>query len=143
MKSNTEGEARAHTVLLIDDEPFIQDIVGMMLEGLGYEVLLAADGSEGVRLVATHRNKILLILCDLSMPGMDGWQTISAIRQIAPELPVILASGYAIEEQVQRKYPDQPWMIMQKPFVYDELERILRRVRGEAEMVSGAGNAKR
>jgi CheY-like chemotaxis protein len=143
MTSNTEGEAHVHTVLLIDDEPFIQDIVGMMLEGLGYEVLLAADGSEGVRLVATHRNKILLIVCDLSMPGMDGWQTISAIRQIAPELPVILASGYAIEEQVQRKHPDQPWMIMQKPFVYDELERILRRVSGEAEMVSGAGNAKR
>lgn len=142
MKNTAEGEVRAHTVLLIDDEPFIQDIVGMMLESLGYEVLLAADGSEGVRLVATHRNKILLILCDLSMPGMDGWQTITAIRQIAPELPVILASGYAIEEQVQREHPDQPWMIMQKPFVYDELERILRRVSDGVVVGSGADNAK-
>lgn len=138
MKSKTEGESPAHTVLLIDDEPFIQDIVGMMLESLGCEVLLAADGSEGVQLVAKHRNTICLIFCDLSMPGMDGWQTISAIRKIAPELPVILASGYAIEEQVQREYPDQPWMIMQKPFVYDELERILRHVSGGAVVTSGA-----
>ena len=142
MKSKIEGEAAAHTVLLIDDEPFIQDIVGMMLEGLGYEVLLAADGREGVRLVARHRHKILVIFCDLSMPGMDGWQTISAIGEIAPELPVILASGYAIDEQVLREHPDQPWMIMKKPFIYDELERILRCVSSDQVPASLAGDAK-
>ena len=142
MKNTTEGKACARTVLLIDDEPFIQDIVGMMLESLGYEVLIAADGSEGVQVVATHRDKILLVFCDLSMPGMDGWQTISAIGAIAPELPVILASGSVIEEQVQREHPDQPWMIMEKPFTYDELERILRRASDDAVVASGSGRAK-
>ncbi len=122
-------ETKGATVLVVDDEPFIQDIVGMMVESLGFAVLTAAGGDEAVQLVEKHREEIFLVLCDLTMPGMDGWQTISCIRAIAPELPVVLTSGYAIDQKACREHADQPWAIMNKPYIYDELKILLQQVR--------------
>ena len=122
-----DGKAKGNTVLVVDDEPFIQDIVSMMIESLGFAVLVAADGCEGLQLVEKHRQEIFLILCDLTMPGIDGWQTISALRLLAPELPVVLASGYAVDQTMCDKHRDQPWAIMNKPYVFEELDQLLQR----------------
>ena len=121
-------KATGTTVLVVDDEPFIQVVVSMILERLGFAVLVAADGSECLKLVEKHRQEIFLILCDLSMPGMDGWQTISALRLLAPELPVVLASGYAVDQAMCREHPDQPWAIMNKPYVVDNIDKIIKLV---------------
>lgn len=121
-------KAPGTTVLVVDDEPFIQVVVSMILERLGFAVLIAADGSECLKLVEKHRQEIFLILCDLSMPGMDGWQTISALRLLAPELPVVLASGYAVDQAMCQEHPDQPWAIMNKPYVIDNVDKLLQRV---------------
>lgn len=124
------------TVLVVDDDPLIQAVVSMMIESLGFAALVAADGSEGLQLVEKHRQEIFLILCDLSMPGMDGWQTISALRSLAPELPVVLASGYAVDQAMCSNHPDQPWAIMNKPYVIDELDKILQRAQKESKKSS-------
>jgi two-component system, cell cycle sensor histidine kinase and response regulator CckA len=120
-------KTKGNTVLVVDDEPFIRDVVSMMIEGLGFAVLVAADGSEGVQLVEKHRQEIFLVICDLSMPGMDGWQTITALRAIAPELPVALASGHRVDAAMCREHPDQPWVIMNKPYVFEALNELVQR----------------
>ena len=129
-------KATGTTVLVVDDEPFIQVVVSMMIERLGFSALVAADGSEGLQLAEKHRQEIFLILCDLSMPGMDGWQTISALRSLAPELPVVLVSGYAVDEAMCRMHRDQPWAIMAKPYVLDDLDEILQRAQKERKKSS-------
>ncbi len=133
MKTDTENSPKGNTVLIVDDEVFIQDLVGMMIESLGYAFVTAADGEEAVQCVLKHRKEIFIVLCDLSMPGMDGWQTISALRVVAPQLPVILTSGYAIDEHICNEHPDKPWAIMSKPYLYEELEMRLRLARAGDE----------
>jgi two-component system cell cycle sensor histidine kinase/response regulator CckA len=120
------------TVLVVDDDPFIQELAVMMIETFGFATLVAADGGEGVKLVDKHREEILLVLCDLNMPGMDGWQTLSAIRAIAPELPVVITSGHAIDEAMCREYPDQPWGIMNKPYAYDDFVKLFHLLPGKS-----------
>jgi two-component system, cell cycle sensor histidine kinase and response regulator CckA len=133
-------ELKGTTVLVVDDEPLIQDIVSMMIEGLGFAVLIAADGNEGLKFVEKHRQEIFLVLCDLSMPGMDGWQTITALRSLVPELPVVLASGYAVDQAMCCEHPDQPWAIMNKPYVFNELENLLQRALQERASVEKNGD---
>ncbi len=129
-------KATGTTVLVVDDEPFIQVVVSMMIESLGFSALVAADGSEGLQLAEKHRQEIFLILCDLSMPGMDGWQTISALRALTPELPVVLASGYVVDEAMCSTHLDQPWEIMTKPYVIGDLDNILQRAQKERKKFS-------
>lgn len=124
------------TVLVVDDEPFILNIVGLMLENYGFAVLVAADGHEGLRLFEKHRQEILLVLCDLNLPGMDGWQIISALHALAPDLPVVLASGCAVDQAMCQEHPDQPWAIMNKPYIFRELEELLQRALKERESTS-------
>ena len=117
------------TVLVIDDEPCLRKSVEKVLKRFGFTVYAAEDGVEGVEVFQQHREEIGCVLCDLTMPGMDGWQTISCIRAIAPELPVVLTSGYAIDQKACREHADQPWAIMNKPYIYDELKILLQQVR--------------
>jgi CheY-like chemotaxis protein len=128
MIAEIQGKRNANTVLVVDDDPFLQEVVAMMIESIGFATLVAGDGGEGVKLVEKHREEILLVLCDLNMPGMNGWQTLSAIRTMAPELPVVLTSGHAIDEAMCRKYPFQPWAIMNKPYDYNDLVKLLHQL---------------
>lgn len=114
-------------VLVVDDEPFILDVVGLMLENQGYAVFIAADGAEGVALFEKYREQIFLVLCDLNLPGMDGWQIISALHILAPGLPVVLASGSEVDQRMCEEHLDQPWAIMNKPYVFSDLHKLLQR----------------
>ena len=87
------------TVLLVDDETMILDVGAAMLEKLNYRVICAAGGEKAVERVRHEGDRIDLVILDLIMPGMDGSETFDRIRALAPELPVIIASGYAMEGQ--------------------------------------------
>ncbi len=134
MTTAIEKQAKRTSVLVVDDEPLILDIVRMMIEGLGFTALVAADGSEGLKLVEKYGQDIFLVLLDLNMPGMDGWQTITALRLLAPELRVALASGYEITQAMCQEHLDRPWTIMNKPYIYDTLDNLLQRAQREAAL---------
>src|SRR4051812_48270777 len=80
-------------VLVVDDEPDMREMLGFVLPHYGFDVRTANGGNEAIRVVQTTRFD--LVLTDLRMPGMDGFATTSALKQIVPELPVVIASGYA------------------------------------------------
>ncbi len=115
----------AGTVLLVEDEEVVRAMAATMLCRLGFTVLLAKDGVEAVELFRQHQDAILAVLCDLTMPGMDGWETLAALRTLAPGIPAILASGYDEAQVMQGNHPELPQAFLQKPFKREDLQMAL------------------
>ena len=81
-------------MLLVEDEELVREIGVTMLTHLGFGVLEAKDGIEAVEVFRLHQHEIRCVLCDWSIPRMNGWETLSALRKLSPDIPVILSSGY-------------------------------------------------
>ncbi|MCP4152652.1 MAG: response regulator [bacterium] len=113
------------TLLLVDDEPDVRDMTKGMLTLLGIKVLEAKDGIEALEIFKKHRDDICCVLCDVSMPNMDGWETLTALRQIAPDIHVTLASGYDFAHVMAEDHPEQPQAFLHKPFTVNELKNAL------------------
>lgn len=78
-------------ILVIDDEPNLRTILGLTLRAAGHEAVLAADGREGLR---QHRAQAVdLVITDLFMPEVDGFEAISAFGKLSPQVPTIAMSG--------------------------------------------------
>jgi len=82
----------------VDDEPTIRAILRQGLEIAGFKVLEAGDGVEGFGAFVRHRSAISLVLLDLTMPRMGGEEVFAEIQKLAPEIPVVLMSGYSEQE---------------------------------------------
>jgi PAS domain S-box-containing protein len=116
------------TVLVVDDEPSLRNVVATAIKGLGFKVLTAKDGMDGLELFQQHRNDIRLVICDLTMPRMDGWQTIEAMRKLEPSISVILCSGYSEAQAMGGYHPEQPQAFLSKPYEYETLYETISRV---------------
>ena len=112
----TPSDAARATVLLVDDEPMVRRAGQRLLEKLGYKVLLAEDGLAAVRTFAAKRGQIAAVMLDLIMPVMDGAETLARLKEIDPEVPVLLASGYSREEQADELIKKGADGFIQKPF---------------------------
>jgi signal transduction histidine kinase/CheY-like chemotaxis protein len=110
------------TVLVIDDETLVRDVLARMIEDLGYSVVTAADGKSGLALVETH--PIDVVLVDLTMPFMSGADVVMALRQRKPGLPVVVCSGYDRDS----RGPVAADAYLAKPFKMDALERTLAKL---------------
>jgi CheY-like chemotaxis protein len=123
----TDNIEKHGTVLLIDDQDLVRNMVGSILKRLGFSVLEAAGGIEGLELFTQHREKIRCVITDLTMPKMDGWETLMALRKIQPNLPVILVSGYDEAQVMERFDLEKPQAFLRKPFSKAELEKALNK----------------
>lgn len=112
-------------VLLIEDEKSVRDMSENMLTRMGFTVLTAPDGVVAVEMFRRHRETIRVVLCDLTMPRMDGWATLAALRALAPGIPAILASGYDEAQVMAEEHEERPQAFLQKPFKKQELQRAL------------------
>ena len=113
------------TILVVDDEPMVRTTLQAMVEHCGFRVLLAADGEEAVAIFRAHAAEIVGVLLDLSMPRMDGAATLAALRQIQPEVKVILCSGYDESEATQRFTGQGLAGFLQKPYTLGKLKALL------------------
>ena len=118
----------SETILLVDDEKMIREVASAMLEKLGYRVLVAPDGTAAVDLFAEESETIDLVLLDMIMPGMDGGTAFDRIREIRPQVPVILSSGYAISGHAEAIMQRGCNGFIQKPFKINELSRKVREI---------------
>jgi len=98
-----------------------------MLKRLGFAVMKAKDGIEAVELFRQHRDEIRLVVSDLTMPRMNGWETLTALRKLAPDLPVILASGYDKAHIMAGEHPELPQIFLGKPYKLGELSDAIGR----------------
>jgi two-component system, cell cycle sensor histidine kinase and response regulator CckA len=117
-------------VLLVDDDRIFLEITGAMLARLGFTVLVAVDGVEAVEVFRRQKDEIRLVLSDLAMPRMNGWETLLALRQIMPGIPVILASGYSEEQVMKETHLERPQAFLGKPFGLQALSDTIRQTLG-------------
>jgi CheY-like chemotaxis protein len=115
-------------ILVIDDESGVRDLMVRILDGAGFTVLTAGDGQAGVELFRARADTINCVLLDLTMPRLNGEQAFRAIRQIKPDVRVVLMSGYT-EQDVTARFADKELAgFVQKPFTTNELLTKLQQV---------------
>jgi len=120
-------QSRDPCVLVAEEEEAIRDLLQMMLQARGFSVLLAATGQEALELYMRRAGEIDVVLIDLGMTGMDGRQTLTALRQLAPSLPCCFMTGGAVGEQ----FPELGvTRVFSKPFSLDDVSDTLWRVAG-------------
>jgi PAS domain S-box-containing protein len=116
------------TVLLVEDEQMLVDLVRTLLEDKGYTVLVARDGVEGIEMFKTHRDRIGIALVDIGLPRLNGLEVIKSIRSIDPAIKCIVASGYLDPERETDIGQVRPVAFLQKPFLPHIVLQTLRRV---------------
>jgi two-component system, cell cycle sensor histidine kinase and response regulator CckA len=116
------------TVLLIEDEEQVRNMANIMLTRLGYTVLEAKDGVEALEMFQQHQDEILCVLSDLTMPRMNGWETLTALRKLSPDVPVILSSGYDEAQVMAGKHSERPNAFLGKPYQLKGLRETINRV---------------
>jgi PAS domain S-box-containing protein len=114
------------TVLVVDDEEPILAITSRLLETMGYRVLTARGGREAVEVLRKHQGKVALVVLDMVMPEMSGRMTFEALRAVAPNLKVLLSSGYSVEGQATELLEQGCDGFIQKPFGLAALAAKLR-----------------
>jgi CheY-like chemotaxis protein len=129
-KAETAGSfpGDAGPVLLVEDNDMVRELTQVMLEHLGYEVVSVRDGYEALERFRAEKGYFGLVLSDVVMPGMDGWQTMAAIKALRPDIPVILTSGYSEPRAFVRNRSLQPEAFLNKPFKMQVLQETLDRV---------------
>ncbi len=111
-------------ILIVDDEPAVRDIVAKFLAFRGYEVDVADGGSDG--LAAFQSKGFDLVLTDLGMPGMSGWQVAREVKLLKPQTLVILMTGWSADLDPAKVKESGVDCIVHKPFDVDEIEKLVR-----------------
>ncbi len=119
-------------VLLVEDEDLVRKMTATTLTGMGFAVFEARDGTAAVEVFRQHQPEIHCVLCDLTMPGMNGWETLAALRALAPGLPAILSSGYNEAQVMTGDHPEWPQAFLGKPHNKEKLRAALGRVLGKS-----------
>jgi CheY-like chemotaxis protein len=114
------------TILIVEDEKELSDLLCSTLEWAGYTVLAEADGSGALETFRNHRNEIALVISDVGLPRMSGDQVFSAMKAIDPSVRAILASGYMEPELRADALRSGVRAFMQKPY---EMRKVLTKVR--------------
>jgi PAS domain S-box-containing protein len=113
------------SVLLIDDETYILDIIGLMLEELGCKTRHASTAMQGIDMFATHHDEIDLVIMDMTMPEMDGLSCAKKLLEIDAEAVIVLSSGYNKEVLEERVGSMKIAGFLQKPYTQSDLRSLL------------------
>ncbi len=109
------------TILLVDDEELLRDVVLLELESLGYKILIAKDGKHAIEIYKVHQDDIDLVIMDMMMPKMNGTEAFKRIIEINHNAAVIIASGYTKDENIDELFKKGLKGFIQKPFSVEKL----------------------
>jgi DNA-binding NtrC family response regulator len=126
-KTSMSGPARIEQILLIDDEPSVVFALKLLLQAIGYKV---ADFSEPYAALEYLKagGQCDLCVCDLRMPNLNGLQVLENTKQIRPDLPFVLMSAHATDEESSRAVALGSSGFLSKPFTPDELKSLISRI---------------
>jgi PAS domain S-box-containing protein len=108
-------------VLVVDDERIVRQVCTDLLEFFGFSVITADDGQAGVDALQAYAGQVDLVLLDLSMPRLDGLEAFHLMREIAPQVPVVLSSGYDEKDALRQFAGEGLAGFIQKPYTMDNL----------------------
>jgi len=114
------------TILLVEDEPAILEVTGLMLQSLGYTVLSADTPKKAITLAKTHDKKIHLLLTDVVMPEMNGKDLAGYLSTLHPDLKCVFMSGYTADVIAHHEVGHKGVQFIQKPFSKNELATRVR-----------------
>jgi CheY-like chemotaxis protein len=116
-KQKSSGNLRGWgTVLVVDDEEMVRKFAQQVLEQNGYTVLLAEDGERGVEIFRRETHRIRCVVLDLTMPLMSGAETLTRMKALRPDIPIILSSGFSEVDAVRRFEGKGLAGFLQKPY---------------------------
>jgi len=134
-------EGGQETILVVEDEPAIRSVIRRLLGMSAYTVLDAGTPAEALELAGSSEHAIDLLLTDVVLPGMSGWELAERLQARRPGLAVLYMSGYADDAVVHQGRLDPDTAFLQKPFAPDALLRRIREVLGPGDADSGAAHA--
>ena len=118
----------SETILLVDDNTTVLETGEEMLQLLGYAVLTASSGSDALCLYQRHQEQIGLVILDMIMPGLSGYDTYASLKKLNPNVAVLLSSGYSIDSQASEMLEMGCNGFLQKPFTVQELSLTVRSI---------------
>jgi two-component system, cell cycle sensor histidine kinase and response regulator CckA len=118
--------SHGETILLIEDEAVVRDLVRQVLQESGYTILEATSGAEAVSLCQEYHGPIHLLLADVILPEMDGREVARRLTLVRPHMRVLHMSGYAQDSVLGRAVAAEQAIFLQKPFTPDTLRRKVR-----------------
>ena len=124
------AEGGSETVLLVEDEESVRQLVRETLQSRGYQVVEAENGEAGVDAAAKHQGKIDMVITDVVMPGMGGRELVKRLAETRPETKVLYLSGYTEDAIVNEGTIESGTAFLQKPFTLQNLSRKVREVLG-------------
>ena len=116
------------TILLAEDEVQLALTVRAMLEELGFNVIVASNGKEALELYHENAADITLVVADIGMPIMNGYEMFRELKKLDPKLPIIISSGFGDDEVTVALSRDAIAGLVSKPYKFDLLRRVLKSV---------------
>jgi PAS domain S-box-containing protein len=126
-KTTTQASGGSETVLLVEDEESVRELVRQTLQSRGYNVLEAENGEAGLEVAANHSGTIHILISDVVMPGMGGRALAEQMKRAHPQIKVLFLSGYT-EDAVIQGGLESGTSFLQKPFTLQALTRKVREV---------------
>jgi len=111
--------------LVIDDQGHVCDFAASALGHLGFDVLTAASGEEGLRLFEAHHATLSVVLLDMTMPGMSGAEALVLMTTVDPSVPVVLSSGHMREDALSTVHGGEFAGYLQKPYLMEDLAKAV------------------
>ncbi len=122
------SEGGNETIMIVDDEPYILDMAEQILEQFGYRVLMADDGNSAAELYRRNADEIDLVILDLNMPGLGGWDCLRRLLDINPDVKVVIASGFSANGALRNEMAPRVAGFINKPYHLRELVEIVRKI---------------
>jgi len=120
-------EASHGTILVVDDEESVREMAAMMIQNMGFQVLVANDGQQALEIYRQHAQDIKLVLLDYIMPNMNGREVFAELIKITPDVRVILTSGYTELKATSAFQESELCGFLQKPYDFDVLNQALKK----------------
>lgn len=116
------------TVLVVEDEPAILGMARMILERAGYDVIAAESGPDALARYREAAGWVTVVLLDVNIPGLSGWDVFAELRRVRPDLRVILSTGSHCDGLPSGDFPDVPTAVLSKPYRPADLANVVERV---------------
>jgi CheY-like chemotaxis protein/uncharacterized protein YegP (UPF0339 family) len=115
---------KTRRVLVIDDQPIVTDLLVTVLERMNCQTVVASCGKDGVDIF--RKDEFDLVITDLGMPDVSGWEVSKAVKRKSPHVPVVVITGWGVSPDPEKMKDSKVDLLLNKPFQIDQLEKIIQ-----------------